>query len=81
MLKVEFYLKLFIGFFITKTGYWIFLTEKTLVAKLVYYWIRLHNFRTDFFGIGLIISFIVFLFSFLKVLKALYLWEMDKGIE
>jgi hypothetical protein len=70
--------KAFLSIFITKTSFWIFIAEKWFYQNRLDYWIKLSNFRADNFGIRLIAYSTFFLFSFLKVLKALYL-ENYKG--
>jgi hypothetical protein len=49
--------------------------QKTFYRNWFYYWTKLNNFKTNFCGIGLIAYSTIFLFFFLKVLKALYLWN------
>jgi hypothetical protein len=75
-IKVKFYGKHFYWFFFTKIGYGVFVTKKYFYRNWFYYPIILSNFRIDFFGIRLTACSTIFLFLFLKVLKALYLWRL-----
>jgi hypothetical protein len=87
LLKVEFYQNLFINFcyrillpnFPYQNRLLNFSYRKTFYQNQFNYWIKLNYFRINFSGIGLIACSTIFLFSFLKVLKALYLWRLYEG--